>query len=88
MSENKIVDDVVNLTSEDLIGAARSLDAIEFLLQDLTENYFDCFDSTNKKGRFGIVVDFNRNRARANAIQELVLSIERDFKKYNIYCYN
>lgn len=78
-----------NMVDKDnLVGVVRSIDAINYLLQDLTEDYFEKFDSSKKEDIYNIAWEYNRHRAKTNAIQELIWGIEKTFEKYNITCYS
>jgi hypothetical protein len=69
---------------DNLIGSAVALDTIEYIMQDMQEEYFDKFDKHNKDW---IVWEFARNRARMNAIVTLFREIRAEFDENGITVY-
>ena len=76
------------MDKDNLIGAAVNLDSAMYLMQSLTEDYFVKFTPENDKDKFGIVWEFDRYRAFAQAVYELLFSIQKDFEKNEITPYD
>ena len=74
-----------NLISKDnLIDVAICFDCIRYLVQDIDEEYFAKFDSGNKDDVYKIAWEYNRNRARINAVNKLLYEIEQNFEANGI----
>lgn len=66
---------------------ARSIDSISYLVQDVVERYFERFNVDNKEDHFGITWEYNRNRAKMEAVQELLFLCNEELEKLGIDVY-
>lgn len=69
---------------DELTDVAVCFDCISYLVQEIDEDYFARFDSSNADDVFKITWDYNRNRAKINAVARLLYEIEQVFKKNDI----
>ena len=76
------------INKDNLIGSALAIDAMEYILQDIQEDYFDKFNVKNEKDNFSIIYEFNRNRAKIAVISLLLNQIKNEFKENKITCYS
>lgn len=54
----------MTLSSDDLIAISLQVNALQYIVQDLQEGFFETFNSEDEKDRPKIIWEFNRNRAR------------------------
>ena len=76
------------IDKDELTGAAVLLGSALCLMQSLTEDYFVKFNPENDKDKFGIVWEFDRYRAFAQAVYGLLFSIQKEFEKNDITPYD
>ena len=64
-----------------------SLDAMEYIIQDIREDFFDKFSTATAEDTYRIIYEFSRYRAKMNVIDLLFQEIKREFSKNNITAY-
>lgn len=57
--------------------AALLIDSSRYILQDVQEDYFEKYDSVNKKDADLLCWEFSRNRAKVLAISQLLYEAEK-----------
>lgn len=55
-----------------------SLEKAVYILQEISEEYFEKFDPDDKEGKFAIVYEFKRRRAFTRVLTDLLHQIEAD----------
>lgn len=78
MAEKNMID------KDKLIDLALCIDSISYILQEINDRYFASFDSRDKKDILGIAWEFNRNRAKINAIVLLLDKVQEVLKENEI----
>lgn len=63
--------------ADDLMTVKRDIKAMLYIMQDLLEDYFDKYDSENKQDEEGILWEFERTKARVDAINFLMLDAKK-----------
>ncbi len=76
-----------NVDKDNLTGSAIAIDAAEYIIQDILEDFFDCYNPAVKDDQFRILYEFPRCRAKANVLLMLLNQIRNDFKENKITCY-
>lgn len=77
-----------NLIHKDkLTGVAICFDCIRYLVQEIDEDYFSCFDRSNPDDVMSIAWEYNRNRAKINAVSKLLYEMEQIFEANGITAY-
>ena len=69
------------INKDNLIGSSLAIESMAAILQDIQEDYFDKFNVKNEKDNFSIIYEFNRNRAKINAISVLLNEVYKEFKE-------
>jgi len=72
---------------DQLVNAAVALDAAEYVIQEMQENYFDCFDSSYEDDKRSILWEYSRNRAKMAVLSILIYEISKAFKENKTSCY-
>ncbi len=67
----------MTLSSDDLIAISLQVNALQYIVQDLQEGFFETFNSEDEKDRPKIIWEFNRNRARTYIISEGLYQVEQ-----------
>ena len=75
------------VNKDDLIGSAIAIDAAEYILQDIVEDFFSSFNPQNEGDHFRIIYEFSRYRAKANVLLMLLNQISTEFKANKITVY-
>lgn len=75
------------VNKDELVGAAVALDVAQYIIQDLQEDFFDCYDSSSDDDKYKILWEYNRNRAKMAALSMLIYEISQAFKLNKIDCY-
>lgn len=58
---------------EDILNQiAVAVDKAKYTLQEITDRYFDKFDANKKEDQYYILYDFNRHRAFARILDDLL----------------
>lgn len=73
------------IDKDDLIGVAMIVNSLRYLSEDMLEGYFYCYNPTNNNDdliRCGY--DYNRYRAYMDLIDNGILRIEKELKRYGI----
>ncbi len=73
---------------DELIGAAVALDSARYIIQDLQEDFFDCYNSSSDDDKWRILHEFNRGRAKMAVLSHLIYEISQAFKHNKIHGYN
>ena len=60
----------------DLYGVAFALDSVKYIIDEVVEDYFEQYDADRNKA--AILLEFNRQCAKMNAVQYLLFSMEQD----------
>jgi len=68
----------------DLIGVARAVEVMRYTIQDMRETYFEAFNAANKEDHWKIVYEFDRNRMRADILNEYLFNSEKMLEELNI----
>lgn len=77
-----------NLIDKDnLTDIALCIDSISYILQDVDEEYFAKFDSRDKEDILSIAWEFNRNRAKINAIVHLLNEVQEVLEENEIIAF-
>jgi len=76
------------VNKDNLVTAALAADDMRFIIQGLTENYFDRYDPTKKEDSFPIVYEFRRYRAYMDVVSRLCQSILKAFDENGITAYD
>ncbi len=63
------------------------MDAAQYIIQDLQEDFFDCYNSSSDDDKWKILWEYNRNRAKTAVLSRLVYEISQVFEKNKINCY-
>ncbi len=71
----------------ELVGIARNIDSINYLVQEITEEYFEKFNSGDKEEWLCIAWEYNRNRAKMAAVFELIFLCTKELERLNIEVY-
>lgn len=82
MNNKNIID------KDNLIGSAIAIDAAEYIIQDIVEDFFDHFDPENKDNYLKIIYEFPRFRAKANILLMLISQIRNEFADNEITAYH
>lgn len=61
---------VETIKTDDLSTITRAIEVMRFISQEMTEDYFYQFNPDNKADHFGIIWEFTRAAARAEAISD------------------
>lgn len=69
------------INRDNLIGSSLAIESMAAILQDIQDDYFFKFNAKNEKDTFSILYEFNRNRAKINAISVLLNEVYKEFKK-------
>lgn len=80
--ETNIVD------KDELIGSAIAIDSAKYIIQELLEDFFECFNPQDEDDQFRIIYEFPRHRAKANVLLMLLNQIRNEFKENKITCYS
>jgi hypothetical protein len=75
------------IDTENLIMSAVYLDSMSYIIQEMLEDYFEKFDSSDNSDIWRIAYEFNHNRARVETLFLLLRQISDEFKKCNITAY-
>ncbi|MEE0930393.1 MAG: hypothetical protein UIM53_05290 [Acutalibacteraceae bacterium] len=78
MAEKNMID------KDRLIDVALCVDSISYILQDVDEDFFAKFNSRDKEDILSIAWEFNRNRAKINAIVLLLNKVQKVLEKNEI----
>lgn len=70
-----------------LIGSAVALDSMEYIIQDIREDFFDKFSPTTEEDVYRIIYEFSRYRAKMNVVDLLFQQIRDEFKANKITAY-
>ena len=70
--------------SDDLICIVQKLGAMRYLLQDMQEEYFEQYAPGTPDRNAGIVWEFQRNAARAMAVESLLHSVLDELRELHI----
>lgn len=79
--------DTNTVNKEDLIGSAVALDSMEYIIQDIREDFFDKFSTASNEDVYRIIYEFSRYRAKMNVVDLLFQQIRNEFKENNITAY-
>lgn len=75
------------LDKDELVSAAVALDAANYIIQEMQEDFFDAFNRDSDEDKFRILWEFNRNRAKMAILSTLIHEISQAFEKNKIDCY-
>lgn len=87
MEQSKQKTNKNTLHQDDFIGSAIAIDSAQYIIQDLMEDFFDCFNPQDKEDQFRIVYEFPRYRAKANVLLMLLNEICKEFESNNVTVY-
>lgn len=77
-----------NLIHKDnLTDVALCFDCIRYLVQEIDEDYFARYDRSNPDDVMSIAWEYNRNRAKINAVSKLLCEMEQIFEANGITAY-
>lgn len=69
---------------DDLWHIRQIIDSLCYLMQYLTEDYFDKFDSNDKADSYSILYEFNRFRAFTNVIFDGIRTVDKELDALKI----
>ena len=72
------------IDKDDLCELAKAVEIMRYTIQDIVEEFFDKYNSGNDADHFGIVWEFNRNRARTALLWDYLLQMENMLKQFDI----
>lgn len=73
---------------ENLTMSAIWVDSMLYIIQDMLEEYFERYNSSDNHDVWRIAYEFNHNRARAETLWLLLMQISKDFKENEIPLFN
>ena len=75
---------IETVNKDDLSELAKYIEVMRYTIQEVVEDYFDKLDSKDEHDSFGILWDFNRNRARVEIISNYLLQSQELLEKQGI----
>ena len=72
------------IDKDELISVAVCFDSIRYLIQEIDEDYFARYDRSNPNDVISIAWEYNRNRAKINAVSKLLYEMEQIFEENGI----
>ncbi len=82
MNNNNMIDKDV------LIRAVAAVDDMDYIIQELADDYFNKYKPENRDDNFCILYGFKRYRAYIDILLRLIHSVKKDFTENGISCYD
>ncbi|MGN0537158.1 MAG: hypothetical protein ACI4M3_04185 [Acutalibacteraceae bacterium] len=75
------------IDKDELRGIMRDMDSLSYLVSEITDGYFEKYNAENKHDQFWIIWDYNRNRAKMTAIEELLFLCTQEMERLGVEVY-
>jgi len=72
------------IDKDDLCELAKAVEIMRYVIQGITEDFFNKFNGENKDDGWKIAWEFNRNRARAAILSDYLFEMEKTLKQFDI----
>ena len=75
---------IETVKKDDLCLLAKAVEIMQYTIREITEDFFDKFNSDIENDRASILWEFNRSRAKAGVLEDYLHIMEKELEKYGI----
>lgn len=69
---------------EEFTQIACAIDSVMYIEQDLSEGFFNQYNTKTEDGRYAILYEFDRARAKENALAELLFIVKKELERLGL----